>query len=304
MTNRGRLLLILRMPYKNAIAITIDNNYVQHACVMLLSLSANITENVNVYCIYSDLNETSKKRIVKELKGSRININFVEFNTAVLPHLPIKTNDHVSAAAFLRIWLPDLFPDFDQLLFIDTDIVINGDLTELLNFTVPDQPLAAIPDTGMSVEKRASLSMAPDVLYFNSGVMVLNLAYFRQHELTQQIARFIDEYPELCEFWDQDAFNAVIKGNFYVLDFKYNVLGAFYEAPQTDAAILKAMENPVTIHYTGGGKCKPWMYQNEHPHQGLYYKYLKLSSFRGYIPPDLPRSWRIFRKLKFRLFYK
>lgn len=292
------------MPYKNAIAITIDNNYVQHACVMLLSLNANIAGPVNVYCVYNNLDDGNRKRITNEIKGTRINIAFVEFNTSVLPDLPIKENDHVSAATFLRIWLPNLFPKLDQLLFMDTDIIINGDISPLLNFEVLNKPLGAVVDVGMSARKKASLGFPAGAPYFNAGVMVINLAYFRQNLLTDKISAFINKHPELCEFWDQDAINAIIKGNFDILDYRYNVQSGFYEESQTDPLALKAIENPLIIHFTGGGACKPWYYHNHHPHKDLYYFYLKNTSFRRYYPPDLPRSWRIIRKLKFRLLYK
>lgn len=292
------------MPYKNSIAITIDNNYVQHACVMLMSLSANVKEIVNVYCIYSDLNVTNRKRIETELRNTRVTITFVEFNTSVLPTLPIKPNDHVSAATFLRIWLPELFPNLDQLLFMDTDLVVNGDISELLDLTVIDQPLAAVPDTGMTALKKETLGLQANTPYFNAGMMLINLAYFRKHHLTEEISLFIEQHPELCEFWDQDALNAVIKGNFELLDYKYNVQSGFYEINNNDALALKAIENPIVIHYSGGGNGKPWFYNNRHPQQDVYYKYLKLTSFRYYYPPDLPRKWRMFRKIKFRLLYK
>jgi len=292
------------MPFKNAIAITIDNNYVQHACVMLSSLNAHIKDDANIYCIYSDLNETNRKRIASEVENTKLNIRFIEFNTAVLPNLPIKPNDHVSASAFLRIWLPNLFKDLDQILFMDPDIVINGDITPLLNLTIKDYPLAAVPDIGMSAQKKTRLGIPPGAPYFNSGIMVLNLAYFREHRLTEKISQFIAEHPDLCEFWDQDAINAVVKGNFHILDYRYNVQTGFYEIGKDDTLVQKALADPLIIHYTGGGYCKPWFYHNLHPLKNLYYKYLKLTSFKGYYPPDIPRSWFVFRKLKFMLLYK
>lgn len=287
---------------QNIIAITIDDNYVQHACVMLLSLDANINVKADVYCIYNDLSEVSKTRILKELSKTKLNLTFIEFNNSVLPNLPIKPGDHVSATAFLRIWLPHLFPGLDQILFMDTDMVITDDINELLNFKVDNYPLAAVPDFGMSRQKKAGLGMDPEGLYFNSGVMVLNLAYFRQYHLTEQISEFITLHPELCEFWDQDAINAVIKSNFYQLPYAYNVQTAFFDSNDTE--IQKAVAAPYIIHFTGSGSCKPWSYHNKHPYRDLYYKYLRTTSFRFYHPPDLPRNWRIFRKLKFKLFYK
>jgi len=292
------------MPYKNPIAITIDNNYVQHACVMLLSLNANVTERVNVYCIYSDLSDASKNRITKELKNTRVTISFVEFNTTALPQLPVKPNDHVSPTAYLRIWLPLLFAELEQILFLDTDIVVNADISYLLNLVVKDKPLAAIPDTGMSAQKKGGLGMPPDAPYFNSGVMVINLDYFRKHQLTEEISQFIEQNPGLCEFWDQDALNAVIKGNFELIDYRYNAQSVFFDDIKHNEVIIKAAKDPAIIHFTGGGYCKPWFYHNQHPLKHLYYHYLKQTSFKGYLPPDLPRSWRIFRKIKFRLFYR
>ncbi|QHS56258.1 glycosyltransferase family 8 protein [Mucilaginibacter sp. 14171R-50] len=290
--------------FLNAIAITIDNNYIQHACVMLRSLDVNVQSQVDVYCIFDDLSQQNIHRMRREFNSSRVNLHFIPFDKSVLPALPIKANDHVTSATFFRIWLPHLLPNLDQVLFMDTDIIINGDISEILNLDTGSYPLAAVPDLGMSAEKKRGLGIADGQMYMNCGVLLLNLKYFRANDLTTQIANFIATYPALCEFWDQDAINATIKGNFYQLDYKYNVQSGFYEKPAQDVALRNAIQNPVVVHYTGGGSCKPWYYQNKHPERDLYYKYLKLTSFRFYYPPDLPRSWRLFRKLRFMLFYK
>jgi lipopolysaccharide biosynthesis glycosyltransferase len=290
------------MPFKNAIAITIDNNYVQHACVMLKSIAVNINSSVEVYCVYTDLSHQNIQLMSTTFKGSWVRLQFVAFDSSVLPTLPIKATDHVTSATFFRIWLPHLFKKAKQILFMDTDVIVNGDISELLNTSVNHHPLAAVPEIGITDNKKQTLGMAANATYFNCGILLLNLEYFRQNQLTERIAQFIITHPELCELWDQDAINATLNGNFYTLDYKYNVQSGFYEDRKNDASVLKAIENPLIIHYTGGGYCKPWFYNNTHPLRHLYYKYLKLTSFRNYFPPDLPRSWRIFRKLKFRLF--
>ncbi|RFZ90670.1 glycosyltransferase family 8 protein [Mucilaginibacter conchicola] len=288
--------------FLNPIAITIDNNYIQHACVMLKSLEANVKQPVDVHCVFEDLNDKNIVLLKKVFNNSHVKLHFVRFDTSVLPQLPIKANDHVTSATFFRIWLPHLFKDLKQILFMDTDIVINGDISEMLNLDITDYPVAAIPDLGMSDAKKQGLGITGDKLYINAGILLINLQYFREHHLTETIAQFITEHPGLCEFWDQDAINATIKGNFYRLDYKYNVQSGFYERPAEEPALKAAIEHPVIVHYTGGGVCKPWFYKNTHPERQLYYKYLKLTPFRFYYPPDLPRSWRILRKLRFMLF--
>jgi len=287
------------MPYH--IAITIDDNYLQHACVMLKSLQINNPLPITVYCIFDNLNKKSQSVILKMFVNSNINIVLINFDNSVLPQLPIKHNDHVSSAAFFRIWLPLILKDIKQVVFLDTDMVINGDISGLFQLTINNYPIAAIEDLGMTNAKKISLGMSPGKKYFNSGVMVMNLEYFRQHSLTEKLSGFISTHPNLCEFWDQDAFNAVIDGNFYALPLEYNIQSGFYTF-QGHPQLAEALKSPLIVHYTGGGNCKPWYYHNNHPLKRLYYIYLKKTPFRFYYPPDLPRSWFFFRKLQFMFF--
>jgi lipopolysaccharide biosynthesis glycosyltransferase len=290
--------------YLNSVAITIDDNYLQHACVMLKSLEANVKAPLNVHCVYNDLSKKNITVLRRLFNSSNIHLNFVLFDSRVLPQLPIKSTDHVTSAAFFRIWLPHLFPHQKQMLFLDTDIIINGDVSELLNLDISGYPLAAVPEFGTSNEKKQSLGIEVGHSYINSGVLLLSLDYFRKSALTEKISTFIIEHPELCEFWDQDAINAVISGQFYRMDYKYNVQSNFYDKSISDRFISNAISNPVIIHFTGGGSCKPWYYKNTHPLQALYYKYLKLTPFRLYYPPDIPRSWRVFRIMKFLVLHR
>jgi lipopolysaccharide biosynthesis glycosyltransferase len=266
---------------------------------MLRSLDAHIKSPVDVYCIFDDLSARSISLMYNEFKNSQIHLHFIPFDNSVLPELPIKLNDHVTSATFFRIWLPHLLKNVKRVLFMDSDMIINGDISEILKLDISNYPLAAVPDVELFNEKKLKLGLTGNQVYINCGVLLLNLEYFRDNELTEKITNFIIKYPNLCEFWDQDAINAVIKGNFYQLNYKFNIQGGCYK--NEDPLMLTAIENSVVVHYTGCSK--PWHYQNKHPQRGLYYKYLRLTSFRFYYPPDLPRKWRLFRKLRFMLFY-
>lgn len=270
---------------------------------MLQSLNVNINSDVNIYCIFDSLKEKNRQLLEKYFRNSRLKLVFIEFDKTVLPTLPIRKDDHVSPAAFFRIWLPEILKDLKQVLFLDSDIVINGNIEDLLSLQIENFAIAAVPDLGMSIEKKIGLGIKPDRLYFNSGVMILNLEYFRKHNLTERISEFIKNKPQLCEFWDQDAFNGILKGDFYQLDYRYNVQSVFYERFSEDPLIKKTLTRPVVIHFTGGGICKPWLYNNTHPFKKMYYKYLDMTPFKYYYPEDLPRKWRIFRIIKF-IFFK
>ncbi|MDT3405172.1 glycosyltransferase family 8 protein [Mucilaginibacter terrae] len=279
------------------VAITIDDNYIQHACVMLQSLNEHAISPIEVYCISDNLSDGSKNILKNHFKKSKLTISFVGFNPGSLPQLPIKHTDHVSAATFFRIWLPQLLPHVKQVLFLDTDILINNDLSSVFNLNIDNYPIAAVPDLGASIEKKTQLGIHAHKLYFNAGVMLVNLDYFRKHHLTRQLAHFISTKPELCEFWDQDALNAIISGNFLELHPRFNLQSTTYDYKGTKG-VDEAIANPAIVHFTGGGSCKPWFYQNQHPLKYLYYQNLKKTPFRFFYPADLPRSWHFLRKLK------
>lgn len=283
----------------NHIAITFDDKYMQHACVMLQSLNAHLSVKVTVHCIFNNLDSKNQKLLTRHFAKSNIELNFVAFDNSVLPDLPIKQNDHVSPAAFFRIWLPHLLPHINKVLFLDSDIIITGNIMPLLDLNINDYAIAAVCDS-MTNEKKAGLGIRNDSHYFNSGVMVMNLDYFRKHQLTQKLSEFITQYPHLCEFWDQDAFNAIMAGNFYRLDYKYNVQSFIFQTD--DESHPGIIEQAAVIHFTGAGMNKPWFFHNKHPYKRLYYHYLVKTPFASYLPPDIPRSWRIFRVIRFILY--
>ncbi len=286
------------------LAITIDDKYTQHASVMLKSLEANTSLPINVHCVYDKLTTRNINVIQAQFKHSHLRLHFIPFDNTVLPELPIKVNDHVTAATFFRIWLPYLLKDLDKVVFMDTDIVINGNIDELFKIDVERVAGAGVPEA-MSDAKKLSLNIPLNKFYFNAGVLILNLKYFRQEHLTEKISNFIVSHPGLCEFWDQDAFNATIKGELKVIDYAYNVQSSFYEERLKDNVLVQqALKHPLVVHYTGAGACKPWYYQNRHPLKELYYKYLRLTPFKYFYPADLKRSWHFFRKIRFIFFLK
>jgi lipopolysaccharide biosynthesis glycosyltransferase len=108
----------------------------------------------------------------------------------------------------------------------------------------------------------------------------MNPAYFRTHHLTEKLLNFIRDFPELCEFWDQDALNAVLKGDFYRIDYKYNMQTVLFDKFLLQhPSFIDKLQKPIVIHFTGGGHCKPWLPNNKHPLKDLYHRALRQTPF-------------------------
>jgi lipopolysaccharide biosynthesis glycosyltransferase len=85
----------------------------------------------------------------------------VLFPLPELPDLPVKSGDHVTIATFFRIWIPEILKDLDEVLFLDSDIIIDGDISYLLDLDVRHYPLAAAKDPATPIEKKLKLGMPP-----------------------------------------------------------------------------------------------------------------------------------------------
>jgi lipopolysaccharide biosynthesis glycosyltransferase len=126
----------------------------------------------------------------------------------------------------------------------------------------------------------------PAKKYFNAGVMLLNLKAWRENNLSRNLILTAKKYMDKLLWWDQDVLNIYLFDKWQQFPSGYNEKG-----------ITKRLNvMPVIIHYAGNSK--PWHYLNNHPYKELYWKYLRLSSFKNYKYPDFSIK-NIVRRLLF-----
>ena len=84
------------------------------------------------------------------------------------------THPHVSSTDFFKFDLPDVLSDWDKVLYIDTDMIIQGDLSQLFNTDLGEAYIAAVKDmAGMALESHHNRLGLGN--YFNAGMMLMNL---------------------------------------------------------------------------------------------------------------------------------
>ncbi len=266
------------------IVFTVDSNYVQHLAVAISSLLENNKNlNFDIYVISDHLPKGVLDKI--QIIVSRYSCNIFsilienQFDQLIL-------TDHFSKANYYRLFIPELI-NLDRALYLDSDIVVNGSIVDLYNMNIEDSFVAAVEDLGF--DSHYELGMAPNSKYFNSGVLLLNLAKWRQSDLTKKIVEFITLNPKVIKYVDQCGMNAIINGRWRILDFKYNQQSIMFEDDFfilndkfSKANLIEAFEKPVIVHFTGSSK--PWHLTNTHPYRSFYFKYLrKTPYFYSYI---------------------
>lgn len=177
---------------------------------------------------------------------------------------------------YFRFLLPELLQDEERVLYLDCDILVRENIGEFYNTDLTDYACAAIEDQrGDDVTIHNRIYMYSK--YFNSGVLLMNLDYWRRHDVANQLITYLRTYPERCWFPDQDALNAVLEGKVKFMDYRYNLQGEMLShrcylllSATKWQALDEAISNPAVIHFTDINK--PWHKECRHPYRDEYRK--------------------------------
>lgn len=269
------------------IACNIDSNYVRHCAVTLVSLfENNKEESFKIHIIARKLSETDCKTLVNLGAGYGNEVLFYEPDTKLLEGFTIrKFSKRISMATYYRCILSELLPqDINRVLYLDCDIIILGKIRPFWETPLEDIGVAAVEDMGCDEPQRYEILKYPmKYSYFNAGVLLINLDYWRKHNIAHACIDYFHHYPERILFNDQDLLNSVLYKNKKLVDLKWNVQDAFYRTPaQMDKTwedkFLKVLQHPVILHYTNR---KPWDYDSQHPLRNEYFHYQDLTPWKG-----------------------
>jgi lipopolysaccharide biosynthesis glycosyltransferase len=273
-------------PYSIPVILNFDKAYLLPATVTIFSLLKNHPgREFKIYLIIAESNPIWMKPLTDMVKkmGSEVIVKSV--NLGLLSD--VKLNKHFTLATYFRLFAANLIEE-PKALYLDSDILINGDLTELWETDLGDYPIAAVED--FMIDDFHRLDLSSDTGYFNSGVMVLQLNEWRKLDLGSTTMDYITEFPEKIIYADQCGLNAVLQGNWYHLPPKWNYQS--HEIQDSEFILNKsyfsknhwneALNQPKIIHFTG--LPKPWNLGGNHPYKSLYWHYLRQSPLSRKLP--------------------
>lgn len=290
------------------IACNIDSNYVCHCAVTLVSLFENNREETfSVHILERGLSAAEQQTLTDLAARYGNRVFFYEPMPEMLVGFTIrKFSKRISMATYYRCILSELLPrDIDRLLYLDCDIVVLGDIRPFWNTPLDGIGVAAVEDIGSTDAPRYEVLKYPmEEGYFNAGVLLINLEYWRKHDVARACIEYFHQYPERIVYNDQDLLNSILYKHKVFVDLRWNVQDAFYRIPKPqDAEAWRAkygacLKHPVILHYTNR---KPWDYDSQHPLRNEYFRYLDLTPWKGQraLNNPLNRIKRFFRLLPF-----
>lgn len=286
-----------------------DEAYAMPLAAMLVSLFNNCTrpEALRVTIIDGGVREVSRRRLHKSLGSHADSLRWTpppRFDAAAL-----KVNGHVSATAYYRLMLGSILPaDVHRCLYLDSDVVVVGDVAELWILSSEGKALLAVNDciVPMLLEQPKYKQNRPKELpvgepYFNSGVMLVDLDYWRRHEVEKKAMAFGKEEAKRILWWDQDCLNAVLRGAWASLDPNWNYFrnAATPSPPEEEQVVERALSKtepyPRILHFVT--HIKPWYFGYAHPDGEVFFHYLDKTDWCGW-RPSMWRNNRLSEKVK------
>lgn len=227
----------------------INNAYVRFAAVTILSILENNQGRINFYVLNCDINEKAKKHLKCIIdRYSNASIEFVR--VGVETFLDLKLNiEYISLETYFRYIIADLFPNMSKCLYLDADLIVNGDLRKLYDTDIDNFLCAGSSDMYVSdIKYAATLGLAG--LYINAGVILFNLDAIRKEKIVPILFENTKKMKDIIEYQDQDIINITFHGRMKEVDSIYNF------ASSNVAHEKHKRFHAIIIHYTG--PIKPW----------------------------------------------
>lgn len=297
-----------------------DKHFVMTTGVMIQSVCINNPEiDITFHIVFDDDVTSNDKQDLISVTDS-FEGKFIRFypaskyvNISKYPALSKKIK--ITRATYFRLFITDILPkDIERVLYLDGDIIVRHSLLPLWEIDMTNVAIAAVAGSEGNLDHYRRLGYNPDLGYFNAGVLLINLRYWRDHNVVNEFKNFIEKHSEAILLHDQDVLNAVFKEKKLHLPAKYNLHHGFlekvpvYDFKKYKVEVLEARRDPVIVHFTAE---KPWDadQRNKHPFSSTFYKYQNQTKWKGerverrslflqfkHYVIDMFRKWGIFPK--------
>lgn len=255
-----------------------DDNYLPFLAVTLQSLWENSSHDYDykIYVLHSGVRKEFEEKIMHFSKDGFI-ISFVDVTEPLkkissLLHL----RDYYTNTTYFRVFIAEMFPEYDKALYLDCDTVILGDISALYGYDLGDNLIAGAPCEGVNSYEvyreyvRTVDGLDPDY-FFNAGVILMNLKAFREENFYGQFAELLGMY-KFTLIQDEDYLNVLCQDRVLRLPRAWNKTPVGKD--------LLPREELRIVHYLM--TWKPWRY-DDIPYGEYFWEYAKQTEFYEYM---------------------
>lgn len=254
-----------------------DNNYVPMVTTTVYSMLKNADSShfYDVYVMEKDFSAFNKNEMSKFFsRFPNMRLTFVNVSSLIGAYNLKTSNEHISVETYYRFLIQRILPFYDKVIYLDSDLLVLGDISKLYSIDLGDNLVGAARDIdylgNLNMNDGERMRYTRSVLklkdpygYFQAGVLLLNTAEMRK---LYPFQRWLEIAAEPIYIYDdQDILNAHCQGRVTYIDNAWNVMNdcggriqkVFTFAPaNVYGDYLKAYAHPLIMHYAGFEK--PW----------------------------------------------
>ena len=257
-------------------AFCVNDAYAAYITVTIKSIAENNRGGHNCIHVFTDAMSERNRKLLADVVGPYDNCSLHIYEVEDTPLKGLYTGNF-TIYTWYRILIPAILSEsVERVLYLDADTLVTVSLDELFALDMTDKAIAAAPDIQSWLEnafRRCGYDSSKG--YICAGVLMMNLDYWRRHNLAEKMRIWALQKRELIKCPDQDAINYICQDSKIILPLRYGFMHCFceydmfYESPYHEE--LKAcIERPAIIHYNG---CAPWAKEN-HKHV-MYHEWVK-----------------------------
>lgn len=293
------------------ILYTIDGNFLMQLATAMCAVCENNKEfdSINFYVIGENISTEEKQKIILFVQKYDRQVFFYDLNEAAKEFDNLDTggwNQIILARLLVARFLPE---EIDKVLYMDADTMVVSSLKDLWDIDLKNSVIAGVVEPTVDKKRKALLSIKDSEYYINSGVLLINLAAWRDMQIEIEIRNYIDKNAKKLFASDQDVINAVLKNKIQYLDPSYNYCNTFYIYPYKtiyklvnnpsyydETTYMKAISHPKIIHFLG--EDRPWRKGSTHKYKDqfdfyrLQTPYASLSDEEGW--EGYFKAWNLF----------
>jgi lipopolysaccharide biosynthesis glycosyltransferase len=262
------------------VACAADAAYAPHSAAMLHSVTANRgAARLRIHYLHGPGFPTESASLMREMvERDGAAIEFLEIPDERIAGLP--EMDFVTGAMWYRIFLPELVPDADRVLYLDVDTIALDSLEPLWEIDMGRSHVAAVTNVfylPSHAQRASQLGIAPQD-YFNSGVILMNLERMRTDRSSRALFEYATGHASELAWPDQDTLNAVLGTGRVALHPRWNCMNSVLTLPQAAdvfgaEVVAEARARPAIRHFEGPTINKPWHYGTESPMREVYFEH-------------------------------
>ena len=254
------------------IVFSTDDNYSIYCYLAVFSMIKNASDEYRyeVSIMHSGLEESSIRRL-ESLNSEKASVKCIDISNYVRD-VDLRDIIHLTVSTFYRLFIPEIFSNFEKVIYLDSDIIVNHDISDLYGYEMNGHALAAVRDVKCSYleEHRKNIGIEDSSMLFNAGVLLVDVKRFQSERIKEKcLEALLLDYKSKGRkyvFADQDLLNVTLRGNIEFLPMCWNFQWQYMWRTESvfDDCIgqyLFESNDPKIIHYAGDKKpwSSPWL---------------------------------------------